>query len=120
MRGRIQSFRAENGISVIRNVNDVWQFIESEASRSEFYRFFRVKLGDLQKFLLHCQAGHYFTRGDGLSKVVNLDYALRWRADQFVKEFMAYGKNRAAVSYGHDIGKQGPAPQGPKARSVRK
>lgn len=104
LRERIKSFRAEN--PHVKAIGELWPFIKSEVlAGPTIFLLLKSRLSHLEEFLSYHESEN------------NLDKALRWRADGFVKQWMSYGSGREAVSLGHDIGKMGKAL---KAQSVRK
>lgn len=96
LRERIKAFRVEN--PHVKTIDGgLWSFIESQVLGAEVgrYRLLKCRLSNLKNFLSYQEAEN------------NLDTALRWRVEGFVKHWMAYGTGREAVSLGHDIGKMG-------------
>lgn len=96
LRDRIKAFRAENPHLKTMD-GELWSFIESQVLGAEVgrYRILKCRLSHLREFLRYHESCN------------NLDIALRWRVEGFVKHWMAYGTGREAVSLGHDIGKMG-------------
>ena len=102
MRGRIQTFQKETGAGTIA---EIWPFIKSEIEKEPAaFPAIGGRLSDLERFLRYSEAAD-----DILFPRSNLSRVLRWRPRQFVKQWMAFGKGRKPVSYGHDIGKMGKA-----------
>ena len=96
LRERIKAFRTENPRAAFEELVD---FIKGEVLGAEIgrYRVLKCRLSHLKQFLSYHESEN------------NLDKALLWRADGFVKQWMSYGHGREAVSLGHDIGKMGKA-----------